>query len=67
MRILNVDYISDPEQVNLYDKITFVNSFRTIFKGYFNNDFEILYDQIFFSNYERSLDFKNVTDQLIEG
>jgi hypothetical protein len=67
MRILNVDYISDPEQVNLYDKITLVNSFRTIFKGYFNNDFEILYDQIFFSNYERSLDFKNVTDQLIEG
>lgn len=67
MRILNVDYISDPEQVNLYDKITLVNSFRTIFKGYFNNYFEILYDQIFFSNYERSLDFKNVTDQLIEG
>jgi hypothetical protein len=66
MRILNVDYISDPEQVNLYDTITLVNSFRTIFKGYFNNDFEILDDQIFFSNYERSLDFKNVTDQLIE-
>tara|TARA_B110000495_G_C23034398_1_gene617195 strand:- start:1845 stop:3362 length:1518 start_codon:yes stop_codon:yes gene_type:complete len=66
MGILNAYYISDPEQVNLYDTITPVNSFRTIFNGYFDSDFKILDDQIFFSNYERPFDFKNVTDQLIE-
>ena len=41
--------------------MTPVNTFRVLFNDYFNTNFEILEDRVFFSNYEKPYNFIDVT------
>jgi hypothetical protein len=47
---------------SLYPEITPVNIFRLIFKHRFGADLEILPDQTYFSNYDHSFDWTDVTE-----
>jgi len=49
-----------------YEDMTLVNVFRVLFNYYFEPDFEILDDKIFFSR-DGSYDFIDVTDILRNG
>lgn len=61
---LNVYYLPNGTD-SLYDSITPVNSFRVIFNEYFNADFELLEDKIYWQTQERPFDIKDVTEILM--
>jgi len=65
MKILNAYYLPDDGNSLLYDSITPVNSFRIVFNHYFNGDYDLLEDRIYFSEYYSELNFTEITDQLI--
>ena len=54
-------YLPSNETDIFYEGMTSVNVFRVLFNYYFETDFEILEDRIFFSR-DGSYDFKDVTD-----
>ena len=56
-------YLPSNETGVFYEGITQVNVFRVLFNHYFETDFEILEDRMFFSK-DTSYDFKDVTDML---
>jgi hypothetical protein len=57
MAILNAYYLPKGGEESVYNTITPVNSFRTIFNEYFGEDFEILEDTSFYSSYLSPLDY----------
>ena len=62
-RMFNINYILLPDNNEeiLYDSITPVNVFRVLFNTYFNTNFEILEDRVFFSEYNQPYNFTDVT------
>ena len=54
-------YLPSNETDIFYEEITPVNVFRVLFNHYFETDFEILEDKIFFSR-DGSYNFKDVTN-----
>ena len=65
LKILNAYYLPDNGNSMLYDSITPVNSFRIVFNHYFNDDYDLLEDRIYFSEYNSELNFTEITAQLI--
>ena len=61
MRIFNAYYISSDASKLLYDSITPVNTFRTIFNYYFYTDFKLLEDRNYYSFYGFPYQFTDVT------
>ncbi len=60
--ILNAYYLPGNGSDLLYDSITPVNSFRVVFNTYFDEDFELLEDKIYYSVYKTPFDFFDVTE-----
>ena len=62
-RLSNINYILLPDKNEnpLYNTTTPVNTFRVLFNDYFNTNFEILEDRIFFSAYDKPYNFIDVT------
>ena len=62
-RLSNINYIFLPDKNEnpLYNTTTPVNTFRVLFNDYFNTNFEILEDRIFFSAYDKPYNFIDVT------
>ena len=64
-RLTNINYIllPDKNKNSLYNTMTPVNTFRVLFNDYFNTNFEILEDRIFFSvrPYSTPYNFIDVT------
>ncbi len=58
--ILNAVYLPDIDRQVFYDSISPVNTFRIIFKEYFNGDFELLPDKSYYSKAARPYDFQLV-------
>lgn len=65
-RLQNINFIYFPEEDNvpIYDTITPVNIFRLIFNYYFEAEFELLEDRIFFSKYYTPYNYTEVTELL---
>ena len=63
--ILNAYYLPGGEQGWLYPSITPVNSFRVVFNRYLGADFELLPDEMYFSNWSTPYDFVEITDRLV--
>lgn len=60
MSILNAYYLPDNGKHLLYDSISPVNSFRLIFKHYFDVQYDLLVDRSFYSTYEQAFQFIEV-------
>ncbi len=62
-RFSNINYIllPDKNKNSLYNTMTPVNTFRVLFNDYFNTNFEILEDRVFFSSYHKPYNFIDVT------
>ena len=62
-RLTNINYIllPDKNKNSLYNTMTPVNTFRVLFNDYFNTNFEILEDRVFFSPYAKPYIFIDVT------
>ena len=67
-RMNNIMFVYLPSNKTdiFYEDMTLVNVFRVLFNYYFETDFEILDDKIFFSR-DGSYDFIDVTDILRNG
>ena len=66
MRIFNAYYLPNIGKAPLYDSITPVNTFRFVFKHYFNADhYNLLDDRIYFTNMDESFyNFIDITDKM---
>ena len=62
--ILNALYLPNGGASSIYESITPVNTFRTIFNFYFGADFELLTDRSYFSTLVEPYRFIDVTDRL---
>jgi len=62
MTILNAYYLPGDGKSLLYDTITPVNSFKLIFNQYFNGNYDLLEDKMYFSTYTTPFNFTDVTD-----
>jgi hypothetical protein len=62
MSIFNAYYFPDEKYDVLYDDITPVNSFRIIFDSYFQTNYGIVEDKVFFSTYEKPYTLIEITD-----
>lgn len=62
-RIFNAYYLPSGGDRFLYDSITPVNTFRLIFKFYFNRNEELLGDQSYYSTYKFPFKLINVTEK----
>ena len=67
LSIFNAYFFPPNNEILVYDTITPVNSFRLIFNSYFDSNFEILEDRMYFTNYENPYNFSNVTKIFIES
>ena len=67
MKILNSYYLPNNGTSRLYDSITPVNSFRVILNHYFNENYELLEDKMYYSNSQTELNFTDVTKFLEEN
>ena len=67
MSIFNAYYFPDEKYDVLYDDITPVNSFRIIFDSYFQTNYGIVEDKVFFSTYEKPYTLIEITDFSIVG
>jgi hypothetical protein len=65
--ILNAWYVPDGSDPGLYDTMTSVNTFPTLFSGYFGLDVPKLDDRIYTSPPARPLDLTDVTDRIPEA
>jgi YidC/Oxa1 family membrane protein insertase len=61
-KILNAILLNNDSKKSLYPGISSVNTFRIVFNSVFNDNFELLGDSTYFSNYDNPYDFINVTD-----
>jgi hypothetical protein len=64
MAILNVIYLPGEGTAQLYQSNSPVNTFRVIFKAYFDADLDMLADESYFALWERPYAQINVTDRL---
>lgn len=62
MKILSAYYLPDNGNVDLYNQISPVNSFRVIFNRYFNGQYELLPDISLFSVYKTPFDYTQISD-----
>jgi len=62
--ILNAYHLPGRADELIYDKITPVNTFRVIFKHYFNLDYELIEDKTYYSPPQDPYNFSDVTDRL---
>jgi hypothetical protein len=62
-RMSNINYIfvADKNRSSLYDNMTPVNTFRVLFNSYFDTNFDVLDDRVFFSTYVKPYDFTGIT------
>jgi len=60
--ILSAVYFPDQNYQQFYSTITPVNTFRILFKNFFNEDLELLPDKTFYTSYEEIYRFKDITD-----
>jgi len=67
MSILNVYYLPEGGKSLLYDYITPVNTFRLIFSYYFNADYKLLDDWVYYSSYLTPYKFIDVTDIVMDN
>jgi len=59
--ILYAVYLPDKNYRQFYDSITPVNSFRIVFNKYFEEDFPLLPDKTFYTDFEKLYEFKDIT------
>ena len=62
-RLSNINYIMLPD-VNdnlLEDTLTPVNVFRVLLNNYFNTDFKLLEDRVYYSGYQKPYNFTDIT------
>ena len=65
MRIFNAYYLPNISKDLLYDSMTPVNTFRFVFKHYFNADYDLLDDRCYFSDADKSFyKFIDITDKI---
>jgi hypothetical protein len=64
--IFNAYYFPNIDSKVIYDGITPVNSFRLVLNNYFNGDYELLEDKIYFSTYQDMLNLTDVTSITIK-
>ncbi len=64
MRIFNAYYLPSGGNNLLYDSITPVNTFRFIFNFYFNTNYKLLNDEVYFSSYNHPYKLINVTKKV---
>lgn len=64
MGILNAYHLPNNGEARLYDSVTPVNTFRLIFNIYFDANYELLEDSLYFSKLARPYDFLDATDTL---
>ena len=62
--ILNAFYFPDANTEQLYPTISPVNTFRLLFNLYFKENYELLEDKHFNTNYYKYYNFLDVTDKL---
>ena len=60
------NYFPNIDSKVIYDGITPVNSFRLVLNNYFNGDYELLEDKIYFSTYQDMLNLTDVTSITIK-
>ncbi|MGH2582506.1 MAG: hypothetical protein ACRDFQ_06380 [Anaerolineales bacterium] len=60
MQILNLYLIPQNGEVNLYPKITPINTFRIIFNSLFETHLPLLEDKSYFSQYQHPFDFQMI-------
>jgi len=60
--IFNAYYLPDVDKTSLYSSITPVNTFRLIFKLYFDEKYDLLPDKHYYTNYANYYRFLDVTD-----
>lgn len=65
--ILNAYYLSNCDAEQLYDGITPVNTFRVIFNACFGQDYSLLEDRSYFSEYSSPYKFIDVTQEITES
>ncbi len=66
MKILNAYYFPGDIELNLYETITPVNTFRIILNEYFDEEFEVLEDRLYYSPSGKELEFIDITEQFIK-
>jgi len=64
MSILNAYHFPGDGKNSLYETITPVNSFRVMLNAYFNGTYDLLEDRVYYSTYEKSFEFTDVTQIL---
>ncbi|CUR50972.1 conserved membrane protein of unknown function [Nitrosotalea devaniterrae] len=64
LTILNAYYLPENGTSSLYGTITPVNSFRVILDHYFDQKYPVLEDKIYYSDYQKRLNFTDVTNIL---
>jgi len=64
MGILNAFYLPSGGDEFLYDSITPVNSFRLIFNFYFDTNYELLEDYVYYSYYDKPYIFTEVVNDI---
>lgn len=64
--ILNAFYLPENGDLNLYETITPVNSFRIILNHYFGVELPLLEDNIYYSTWDQLYQFEDVTNKLEE-
>jgi hypothetical protein len=62
VNILNAYYLPGEGNDRIYNSISPVNNFRTIFNLYFDGDYEILEDNSLFSTYNQPYDFQIIPE-----
>ncbi len=62
--ILNAYYLPGKGKDDLYPSITPVNSFRLIFNAYFEGEYEMLEDRLFFTEKNGGYDLVEITDMV---
>jgi hypothetical protein len=61
MSIFNAYYFPNTNSTIIYDGITPVNSFRLMLNNYFNGNYDLLEDKMYFSTYQDQFTFSDVT------
>jgi len=65
MRIFNAYFLPNINKDLLYKSITPVNTFRFIFKHYFNANYNLIDDKVYFTNVDESLyNFTDITNKV---
>ena len=58
-------YFPFDKQDRLYDEISPVNAFRKVFNTYFDTDYKILEDKMYWSNSGKPYDFTDVSNMVV--